>query len=398
LNILEQIRKEHSWLEANTSYDLRRGKPSNLQLDTTQTILESIEAPFYMDGIDLRNYGEPEGIPSARALGAEILGTDKNQTLALDNSSLTIMHQLLTYSHFLGLKSSKIRANSKILCPSPGYDRHFKLIENFGIEMIAVPFQEDGPDLNVIETILEKEKNIHGIVCVPRHSNPTGHTYSDENVRSMFELFSKFNNNFMIVWDNAYACHDLKKTISQTSATSLAKEFDLEHNLFQLGSTSKMTLAGAGISFLSASKENLASFIEYRNSFTVGPNKMNQGLHVEYFKRVPIREQMQNLKEILLPKFKITEQYLNTLKEANLGNFSTPTGGYFFSYDSNKSNCDEIISNCEQLNLKLLPAGSSFPYNKDPGNKNIRIAPSFPNIDELEKSMKILSSVVKHLN
>jgi len=398
LNILEQIRKEHSWLEANTSYDLRRGKPSNLQLDTTQTILESIEAPFYMDGIDLRNYGEPEGIPSARALGAEILGTDKNQTIALDNSSLTIMHQLLTYSHFLGLKSSKIRANSKILCPSPGYDRHFKLIENFGIEMIAVPFQEDGPDLNVIETILEKEKNIHGIVCVPRHSNPTGHTYSDENVRSMFELFSKFNNNFMIVWDNAYACHDLKKTISQTSATSLAKEFDLEHNLFQLGSTSKMTLAGAGISFLSASKENLASFIEYRNSFTVGPNKMNQGLHVEYFKRVPIREQMQNLKEILLPKFKITEQYLNTLKEANLGNFSTPTGGYFFSYDSNKSNCDEIISNCEQLNLKLLPAGSSFPYNKDPGNKNIRIAPSFPNIDELEKSMKILSSVVKHLN
>lgn len=398
MNILEQIRKEHSWLEANTSYDLRRGKPSNLQLDTTQTILESIEAPFYMDGIDLRNYGEPEGIPSARALGAEILGTDKNQTIALDNSSLTIMHQLLTYSHFLGLKSSKIRANSKILCPSPGYDRHFKLIENFGIEMIAVPFQEDGPDLNVIETILEKEKNIHGIVCVPRHSNPTGHTYSDENVRSMFELFSKFNNNFMIVWDNAYACHDLKKTISQTSATSLAKEFDLEHNLFQLGSTSKMTLAGAGISFLSASKENLASFIEYRNSFTVGPNKMNQGLHVEYFKRVPIREQMQNLKEILLPKFKITEQYLNTLKEANLGNFSTPTGGYFFSYDSNKSNCDEIISNCEQLNLKLLPAGSSFPYNKDPGNKNIRIAPSFPNIDELEKSMKILSSVVKHLN
>ncbi len=398
MNILEQIRKEHSWLEANTSYDLRRGKPSNLQLDTTQTILESIEAPFYMDGIDLRNYGEPEGIPSARALGAEILGTDKNQTIALDNSSLTIMHQLLTYSHFLGLKSSKIRANSKILCPSPGYDRHFKLIENFGIEMIAVPFQEDGPDLNVIETILEKEKNIHGIVCVPRHSNPTGHTYSDESVRSMFQLFSKFNNNFMIVWDNAYACHDLKKTISQTSATSLAKEFDLEHNLFQLGSTSKMTLAGAGISFLSASKENLASFIEYRNSFTVGPNKMNQGLHVEYFKRVPIREQMQNLKEILLPKFKITEQYLNTLKEANLGNFSTPTGGYFFSYDSNKSNCDEIISNCEQLNLKLLPAGSSFPYNKDPGNKNIRIAPSFPNIDELEKSMKILSSVVKHLN
>ena len=398
MNILEQIRKEHSWLEANTSYDLRRGKPSNLQLDTTQTILESIEAPFYMDGIDLRNYGEPEGIPSARALGAEILGTDKNQTIALDNSSLTIVHQLLTCSHFLGLKSSKIRANSKILCPSPGYDRHFKLIENFGIEMIAVPFQEDGPDLNVIETILEKEKNIHGIVCVPRHSNPTGHTYSDESVRSMFQLFSKFNNNFMIVWDNAYACHDLKKTISQTSATSLAKEFDLEHNLFQLGSTSKMTLAGAGISFLSASKENLASFIEYRNSFTVGPNKMNQGLHVEYFKRVPIREQMQNLKEILLPKFKITEQYLNTLKEANLGNFSTPTGGYFFSYDSNKSNCDEIISNCEQLNLKLLPAGSSFPYNKDPGNKNIRIAPSFPNIDELEKSMKILSSVVKHLN
>ena len=398
MNILEQIRKEHSWLEANTSYDLRRGKPSTLQLDITQSILESIEVPFHMDGIDLRNYGEPEGIPSARALGAEILGTDQNQTIALDNASLTIMHQLLACSYFLGLKSSKMGANSKILCPSPGYDRHFKLIENFGIEMITVPFQEDGPDLNVIEAILKKEKDIHGIVCVPRHSNPTGHTYSDENVRSMFQIFSEFNKNFMIIWDNAYACHDLKKTISQTSATSLAKEFDLEHNLFQLGSTSKMTLAGAGISFLASSKENLASFVEYRNGLTVGPNKMNQGLHVEYFKRLPIKEQMQKMKEILLPKFEITEQYLNILKEANLGNFSDPTGGYFFSYDSNKSNCDEIVSTCQQLNLKLLPAGSSFPYNKDPENKNIRIAPSFPDLDELEKSMKILTSVVKHLN
>ena len=134
------------------------------------------------------------------------------------------------------------------------------------------------------------------------------------------------------------------------------------------------------------------------SGLTVGPNKMNQGLHVEYFKKLPIKEQMQKMKEILLPKFEITEQYLNTLKEADLGNFSDPTGGYFFSYDSSKSNCDEIISTCQQLNLKLLPAGSSFPYNKDPDNKNIRIAPSFPDLDELENSMKILTSVVKHLN
>ncbi len=398
MNILEQIRKEHPWLETNKVYDLRRGKPSNLQLNATQSILQAVETPFFMDGIDLRNYGEPEGIPSARALGAEILSTDTNETIALDNSSLTIMHQTLACAYFLGFKSSKITTTSRILCPAPGYDRHFKLLENFGIEMIVVPFQDDGPDLNVIETILKKEKNIHGIVCVPRHSNPTGHTYSDENVRSMFEMFSTLNKNFMVLWDNAYACHDLEKTIEQTNATSLAKEFNLEDNLFQFGSTSKITLAGSGISFLSSSKNNLEAFIEYRNSLAVGPNKINQGLHVEYFKKIPIKQQMLKMKEFLLPKFEITKNYLSTLTENSLGSSSDPTGGYFFSYDSNKSNCHEIINICKELNLKLLPAGSSFPYNNDPDNKNIRIAPSFPENDELEKSMKILISVVKHLN
>ena len=398
MNILEQIRKEHSWLEANRAYDLRRGKPSALQLDITQSNLETIEMPFHMDGVDLRNYGDPEGIPSARALGTEILGTNANETIALDNSSLTLMHQTLACAYFLGFKSSKIDSLSKILCPAPGYDRHFKLIENFGIEMIAVPFQDDGPDLNAIEAILKKEKNVHGIACVPRHSNPTGHTYSDENVRSMFEMFSTLNNNFMILWDNAYACHDLKNTIEQTNASSLAKEFNLENNLFQFGSTSKITFAGSGISFLSSSKNNLEAFIEYRNSLAVCPNKINQGLHVEYFKKMPLKKQMQKMKESLLPKFEITKHYLNILKENNLGNSSDPTGGYFFSYDSNKSNCHEIIDICKELNLQLLPAGSSFPYNMDPDNKNIRIAPSFAENDELEKSMKILTSVVKHLN
>ena len=398
MNILEQIRKEHSWLEANRAYDLRRGKPSALQLDITQSNLETIEMPFHMDGVDLRNYGDPEGIPSARALGTEILGTNANETIALDNSSLTLMHQTLACAYFLGFKSSKIDSVSKILCPAPGYDRHFKLIENFGIEMIAVPFQDDGPDLNAIEAILKKEKNVHGIACVPRHSNPTGHTYSDENVRSMFEMFSTLNNNFMILWDNAYACHDLKNTIEQTNANSLAKEFNLEDNLFHFGSTSKITFAGSGISFLSSSKNNLEAFIEYRNSLAVCPNKINQGLHVEYFKKMPLKKQMQKMKESLLPKFEITKHYLNILKENNLGNSSDPTGGYFFSYDSNKSNCHEIIDICKELNLQLLPAGSSFPYNMDPDNKNIRIAPSFAENDELEKSMKILTSVVKHLN
>ena len=398
MNILEQIRKEHPWLETNKSYDLRRGKPSNEQLAFTQSIFESLEIPFHSDGIDLRNYGEPGGIPSARVLGSEILGTDPSETLALDNASLTLMHQIISCSYFFGFNSSNIDKESKILCPAPGYDRHFKLIENFGIEMITVPFQNDGPDLNFIETALKQDKNIHGIVCVPRHSNPTGHTFSDNNVRSMFQMFSKFKKNFMILWDNAYACHDLTETITQTNATVLAKEFGLQNNLFQFGSTSKITLAGSGIAFLSSSEENLEQFIDYRNGLAVGPNKMNQGLHVAYFKKLSIRNQMEKMKEILLPKFEIAKHYLSIIKENNLGNFTDPTGGYFLSYDSSKSNCDEIISICQKLNLKLLPAGSSFPYNKDPQNRNIRISPTFPSIDELEKSMKILTSVVKHLN
>jgi DNA-binding transcriptional MocR family regulator len=372
MNILDQIKEELPWLGNNEIYDLTRGKPSPNQLLLSQKLIESISQPFEMDGVDLRNYGTPEGIKSARNLGSTILDTDEKKTLALDNSSLTLMHQILACSYFLGFSSSKLTPESKFICLVPGYDRHFKLLENFGIEMISVPFLENGPDIEKIKEYIAKDNSIHGIVCVKE--------------------------NFMIIWDNAYACHDLKETIKQSSASSIARSNGVEENLFILGSTSKITLAGAGISFISSAAENLDQFISYRNSLTPAPNKMNQGLHAKIFSQVSIIDHMTELKKLILPKFELVESYLLNLKKMNLCEFTSPTGGYFFSFESSNKNAEEIINACGEVGLKLLPVGSCFPYLRDPNNSNIRLAPTFPNIEDLEKCMEIFSKVVIRLN
>jgi DNA-binding transcriptional MocR family regulator len=398
MNILEHIREELPWLDANSTYDLTRGKPAPDQLDVVQNIIAQIEIPFELDGIDLRNYGNPEGLPSARKLGASILKSDYDETYALDNSSLTLMHQIVSCSFFLGFKNSKLNSASKIICPVPGYDRHFKLLENFGIEMITVPFQEDGPNLNAIQKILETEKNVHGMVCVPRHSNPTGHSYSDDNVKRLFKLACPHKENFSIFWDNAYACHDLDETIAQTPIDQIAKANDMEHNYFQVGSTSKITLAGAGVSFFSSSKNNLEVFVDFRNAITPGPNKINQGMHVKYFEAVSVEQQMQKLKEIIKPKFELVDQYLKPLQEEGKCTYTKPTGGYFFSFNSSNNNADQIIKYCGDLGLKLLPVGACFPYQDDPDNRNIRLAPTFPDHATLERCLKIFTKVVNHLN
>ena len=398
MSILEQIKSELPWLDDKVSFDLTRGKPSADQLNVTQKNFKHIEIPFEMDGIDLRNYGNPEGIPSARKLGAQILSTEFDETIALDNSSLTIMQQLVSCAYHLGFPKSKLSKKTKFLCPVPGYDRHFKLLENFGVEMIAMPFQDNGPDANVINDLLSKDDDISGIVCVPRHSNPTGHVYSDQNVKEIFELIANKKRNFMILWDNAYACHDFRETINQTPVMKLADEYELKDNLFIVGSTSKITLAGSGLAFFASSELNISKFIEYRNSLTPGPNKLNQGMHVNYFKKSSLQSQMESLKEVILPKFELVEKYLDELKKDGFCDYIQPSGGYFISYESSNSNAEQIIEYCSKLGLKLLPIGSCFPYQKDPKNSNIRIAPTFPSLENLERCMEIFSKVVKKLN
>ena len=398
MNILEHIKQELPWLDGNTVYDLTRGKPAPEQLDITENYYSKLSTPYELDGIDLRNYGNPEGLPSARELGSKILKTNFDETHALDNSSLTLMHQIISCAFFLGFKSAKLDGHSKIICPVPGYDRHFKLLENFGIQMITVPFQNDGPDLNAIEDLIKTESNIHGIVCVPRHSNPTGHTFSDDNVEQLFKLIEPLKENFSIFWDNAYACHDIEDTIQQTPADQIAKKIGLENNLFQVGSTSKITLAGSGISFISSSADNLSKFIDFRNAITPGPNKMNQGMHVKYFELVSIEQQMSELKKIIKPKFELVDHILEPMKDTGLCFYEKPTGGYFYSIDSAKSNADEVVQTCSQLGLKLLPMGSCFPYGVDPDKKNIRLAPTFPDLASLERCVTIFKNVLKYLN
>ena len=398
MSILKQIKEELPWLGDNDSFDLTRGKPSPDQLKLSQKLIENIKQPFEIDGVDLRNYGNPDGIQSAKILGSEILDTPIEKIIALDNSSLTLMHQLLACAYFLGFEAVNLSRTSKFLCLVPGYDRHFKLLENFGIEMISVPFLEDGPDIQVITDLIAADESINGIVCVPRHSNPTGHTFSDDHVEQLFTAIMPNKNNFMIIWDNAYACHDLRETIKQTSALSIAEKIGIEKNLFILGSTSKITLAGAGISFLSTESANLDTFISYRNSLTPGPNKMNQGLHAKMFQEHSLSDHMNALREIILPKFNLVDNYMLDLKNRGLCNYTSPTGGYFYSFESSTNKANEIINLCGEAGLKLLPLGSCFPYNIDPNNSNIRIAPTFPSYKDLEKCMEIFSKVVINLN
>ena len=382
------------------SLDLTRGKPSEEQLDLSNSLINFDEKDFSSHGIDIRNYGEVKGLEACRKIGSEILGCSEDYIWSGGNSSLSLMSKFLSFLFIQGNKSGPWNNKERVsvLCPVPGYDRHFKLLENFGIEMVTVPFQDDGPDLNAVEHLLKSEENIHGIVCVPRHSNPTGHTYSDENVKALFKLTQPYKNNFSFFWDNAYACHDLDETIEQTPINKIAKDHAMEDNYFQVGSTSKVTLAGAGISFLSSSETNLNAFIDFRNAITPGPNKMNQGLHVKYFEAISLDSQMKELKKVIKPKFELVDSHLEPLQSDGLCTYVKPTGGYFFSFNSTRNNADEIIQCCSKLGLKLLPVGSCFPYEKDPENSNIRLAPTFPDIATLERCIKIFINVAKYLN
>ena len=382
------------------SLDLTRGKPSSDQLDLSNGLMSFSENDFLYDGVDIRNYGEIKGLDSCRELGAEILGCSKEYVWAGGNSSLSLMSQFMSFLFVEGIGEGPWNSKKRVsvLCPVPGYDRHFNLCEKFGINMIPVSLTGTGPDLEEVKRLIDSDDSIRGMWCVPKYSNPTGEIYSHQTIDGLLEIFSKTKNKTLIFWDNAYACHDIEDTIQQTPADQIAKKIGLENNLFQVGSTSKITLAGSGISFISSSKDNLYKFIDFRNAITPGPNKMNQGMHVKYFELVSIEQQMSELKKIIKPKFELVDHILEPLKDTGLCFYEKPTGGYFYSIDSAKSNADEVVQACSQLGLKLLPMGSCFPYGVDPDKKNIRLAPTFPDMASLERCVTIFKNVLKYLN
>lgn len=378
--------------------DLTRGKPSKEQLDLSNA-LDGVLEGFYLlqDGTDVRNYGGILGIPEARALGADILGLVPDEVLVGGNSSLMLMYLYIDFmqNHSAVNWSAEAQAASgrvKFLCPVPGYDRHFTICEHFNIEMITVPMREGGPDMAQVEALVGSDPLIKGIWCVPRYSNPTGHTYSDDTVSRLARLPKSAGNNFRVMWDNAYVVHHLADEPDELANLMVAaREAGTTNNIVMLASTSKITFAGAGIAFLGTSVENLAIFERFLTTSVIGFDKVNQLRHVRFLRdSETLAVHMARHKAILKPKF---DMVLAMLEEAlggtGIAEWTKPNGGYFISLDTLPGLAGEVVSLASAAGVKLTPAGATFPYGVDPENRNIRIAPTYPSLDQLKQAMEV---------
>ena len=372
----------------NLSLDLTRGKPSSDQLDLSNSLMNQTDESSAFEGLDLRNYGEIKGLESCRELGAQILNCDKDLIWAGGNSSLSLMSQFLTFLFVEGNGGEpwSLKERISVLCPVPGYDRHFKLCETFGINMIPVPLTGEGPDLEQVRQLVETDESIKGIWCVPKYSNTTGEVYSRTTIEGLLDIFASPSNKNIIFWDNAYAVHDLSNQSPLIDIFSLAKEKKCEDSVVQFGSTSKITFAGAGIGYIAMSENNQESFLPFYSSLMIGPDKINQGKHVKFFRDVNLADHMKKHAKIIRPKFDLVISKLNS---QSLGKWTNPDGGYFLLYESENGLAKRIISLANELGLKLTPAGATHPYGIDEEDKYIRIAPTACSLDELDKAMDV---------
>jgi DNA-binding transcriptional MocR family regulator len=370
------------------SLDLTRGKPSSEQLDLSNELARFSDNSFLSDGIDLRNYGEIKGLDSCRALGSDILGCSKEYVWAGGNSSLSLMSQFLSFLFVEGCGegpwSNKERVS--VICPVPGYDRHFKLCETFGINMIPVALTGEGPNLEEIEKLVESDGSIRGIWCVPKYSNPTGEVYSQKTIEGLLNIFGSSKNKSMIFWDNAYAVHDLLETPPFLDIFSISREKGYEDTVVEFGSTSKITFAGSGIGFIAMSERNQELFLPFYSSLMIGPDKLNQAKHVRFFKEKSLEQHMRNHAKIIKPKFDLV---CNKLKTQEFGKWTSPNGGYFLLFESDTGLARNIISLAAEAGLKLTPAGATHPYGVDDEDKYIRLAPTACTLEELDVAMDV---------
>lgn len=383
-----------TYIDAGLRLDLTRGKPAAEQLDLSND-LDGILEGFYLlqDGTDVRNYGGILGIPEARQLGAEFMRAKSEQVMVGGNSSLNLMYQYVEHmmAHWGG-------EPVKFLCPVPGYDRHFTICEHFDIEMITVPLNDDGPDMQQVKELVSQDAAIKGIWCVPKYSNPTGNTYSKEVVEQFAEIPKVAGDNFRVFWDNAYAVHDLVEQGDELpSLMTAAEKAGTTDSIVMLGSTSKVTFAGAGISFLATSTSQLAAFEKFLSDQMIGFDKVNQLRHVRFLKDSDgIKAHMAKHRDIIKPKFDLVLSKLEEhLAGKNMASWNSPRGGYFISLDTRPGLATTIISMAADAGVKLTPAGATFPYGKDPENTNIRLAPTFPGLAELESAVDVFVTCVE---
>lgn len=382
--------------------DLTRGKPATAQLALSDALDGILQGSYACaDGSDARNYGGAQGIPEARQFAAEYLGAKPSQVLVGGNSSLQLMYQVVTNAYYHGVNAGaapwRDEGKIKFLCPAPGYDRHFSICETLGIEMIPVAMDQNGPDMDQVEKLLRADPLIKGIWCVPKYANPNGVVYSDQVVERFAQLGNIAGANFRIIWDNAYAEHHLVENPPElANLLALSEKYGTLDNAVVIGSTSKITFAGAGISFMASSEANIAGFVDLLGIATIGPDKVNQLRHIRFLKDMPtLRKLMQGHRETLQPKFELVLKHLDeglagkTNDGQPLGTWTRPAGGYFILFDTQPGLADKVVRLCAGAGVKLTPAGSTWPYKKDPANTNIRLAPSFPSLSEIDEAMQV---------
>ncbi|MDE6744729.1 MAG: aminotransferase [Lachnospiraceae bacterium] len=384
--------------------NMARGLPSAEQLDMEADFFDTLhpESDFYSEaGIDCRNYGELTGITEARKLMADMMEVSPDEVIVFGNSSLNIMYDTVCRSFVLGVcgstpwcKLDKV----KFLCPVPGYDRHFAITEQFGIEMVNIPLRDDGPDMDMVEEYVNNDPAVKGIWCVPKYSNPSGITYSDEVVRRFANL-KPAAEDFRIYWDNAYTIHHLYngKEAELLEILEECKKAGNPDMVFKFCSTSKVTFPGSGIAALAASENNLAFVKKIITIQTIGHDKLNQLRHVRYFKNIDgMKAHMKKHAAIVRPKFELVIDVLKKeLESLEIGTWTNPNGGYFISFNSLPGCAKRIVAMCKEAGVTLTGAGAAYPYKKDPEDSNIRIAPTYPSMEELAKALEVFVICVK---
>jgi DNA-binding transcriptional MocR family regulator len=392
--------QDYAALQAmNLALDLTRGKPSAEQLDLSNALL-SLPGNDHRDaeGTDTRNYGGLHGLPELRAIFGELLGIPVPNLIAGNNSSLELMHDVVVYSLLHGGVDSPRPWNDeprvKFLCPVPGYDRHFNLTETMGIEMIPIPMREDGPDVDLIEELVAVDPAIKGMWAVPVFANPTGITYSWETARRLVQMRTAAED-FRLFWDNAYAVHTLTMDfVRQVDVLGLATAAGNPNRPYVFASTSKITFAGAGVSFFGGSLGNIAWYLQYAAKKSIGPDKVNQLRHLRFFGDADgVRLQMRRHQQLLAPKFALALEILDKrLGDSKIASWTEPKGGYFISLDVLPGTARRTVALAKDAGIAVTEAGAAFPYRKDPDDKNIRIAPTFPSIPDLRSAIDGLAT------
>ncbi|KPA10257.1 aminotransferase [Candidatus Magnetomorum sp. HK-1] len=385
--------------------NMTRGVPSPEQLDLSMDLLTCVTENNYhtQNGVDCRNYGGVDGIPEAKQLFADYMEVTPEEIIIAGNSSLNLMHDTFMRAMVKGVMKDSIpwceQKEIKFICPAPGYDRHFSICEYLKIKMITVEMTDDGLNMDEIESLVEKDESIKGIWCVPKYSNPTGVTYTDEVVERLASMKTSAND-FRIFWDNAYSAHHLTDSPAQLMPIlDACKRAGNPDRVYLYGSTAKITFAGAGVAALASSQNNIKWLRSQMIFQTIGPDKLNQLRHVTFFKDLDgITQLMKKHAQILKPKFDAVQSSLEKeLGQSGIAQWTTPKGGYFVSINTPNGCAKKVVEMAKQAGVMLTPAGATYPYQIDPLDRNIRIAPSFPPKDDIEQAIELLGICIQRV-